>query len=96
MAMIDVIKRIAKEAVEAGSPVAFTYGTVTAVGPLEVLVDQRFSLPEELLVIPESLKEYKLDIGGVEYEIRKGLEAGDQLILVRMQGGQNYLIIDRV
>ena len=28
--------------------------------------------------------------------IRKGLEAGDRLILLRMQGGQKYLIFDKV
>lgn len=96
MALLKVIKEAGLGAVEAGKPVAVVFGTVIRTAPLLVNVEQRLQLPEELLIIPESLTEYKLVIAGEEYVIRKGLKAGDQVLMMRMQGGQRYALLDRV
>lgn len=48
------------------------------------------------MVIGESMTEYKLNIGGEEYYIRRGLETGDTVLLIRYQGGQTYLVLDRL
>ncbi|MEK5397452.1 DUF2577 domain-containing protein [Paenibacillus sp. FSL K6-2859] len=94
--MIDAIKRAAIEAVDAAGPVQVQLGIVEKINPLEVLVDNRLSLSEDFLILPETLAEFKLAIGSNEYEIRKPLAAGDKLLLIRMQGGQRYVIMDRV
>jgi hypothetical protein len=94
--MLEAIKRAAQEAVEAAGPVQVQLGVVTNDNPLEVLVDNRLSLSEDFLIVPETLVEFKLAIGSNEYEIRKPLAAGDKLLLIRMQGGQRYVIMDRV
>ncbi|MGF9913745.1 DUF2577 domain-containing protein [Paenibacillus ehimensis] len=107
MSLLDVIKRAALDAVEAQKPVSILFGKVTKKSPLEVFVDQRFTLTEDFLILPEQLTELKIDLkhthpGGngealtEPIVIRKGLEEGDKVILARMQGGLNYLIIDRV
>ncbi|WP_260989898.1 DUF2577 domain-containing protein [Paenibacillus xylanexedens] len=83
MAMIDVIKQIATQAVDAAGPVAIMYGTVSGTSPLEILVDQRFSLPKELLIVTETVSKYSLT-------------SGDQVLLLRMQGGQNFVVLDRL
>ena len=41
------------------------------------------------------MTEYKLNIGGAEYVIRKGLETVTRC-LIRYQGGQTYLVLDRL
>lgn len=108
--MLDAIKRAATEAVNAAGPVVVQIGSVTKINPLEVLVDNRLTLTEDFLIVPESLAELKLDLrhthtsgSGAVGEalaapviIRKGLAAGDKLLLIRMQGGQRYVIMDRV
>jgi len=94
--MLDIIKKASLSAVGSTNPMAVLYGTVISVNPLEVNVDQRFSLTEDFLVMGEMLTEYKLYIEGVEYVIRKGLKAGDTVLLLRYQGGQTYLILDRL
>jgi hypothetical protein len=94
--MLEAIKRAAKDAIEASNLVAVMLGTVTKTSPLEVNVDQRFTLDADFLIVPETLTPYEVNIDGVEYIIRRGLEAGDGVILLRMQGGQRYLILDRV
>ncbi|WP_438491011.1 DUF2577 domain-containing protein [Paenibacillus sp. IHBB 3054] len=94
--MLEAIKRAAKDAVDAAGPVVVHLGVVTKMNPLEVLVDNRLSLPEDFLIVPESLTELKVIIGNQEIVIRKPLAAGDKLLLIRMQGGQRYVIMDRV
>lgn len=131
--MIDAIKQVALGAIEAGNPMAVLFGTVAKVNPLEVNVDQRFTLTEDFLVIPESLKyiracdeKFEVSMKGnfltgpvVEEEneeqwtgstrmygreitaTRKKMplapfEVGDKLILLRVQGGQQFVVLDRV
>jgi hypothetical protein len=108
--LANVIKKAGFGAVQSGSPVEITYGVVSNTSPLEVTVDQRFSLDEDFLIVPESLTEYKIPVnhthdysGGTtgpalteELVIRRGLEVNDIVILFRMQGGNQYLIFDRV
>lgn len=81
--MLDIIKQAGAGAVEAGSPVHLLFGEVVSANPLSVRVDQRFTLPWEFLILPESL-------------LLRGVEQGDKVILLRMQGGQRYLVLDRV
>ncbi|MBB6632754.1 DUF2577 domain-containing protein [Cohnella thailandensis] len=94
--MIDAIKQAALAALEASCPVIVQYGTITNPNPLEVNVDQRFTLDADFLIQTEATTELKATIAGVDYVIRPGLQAGDQVVLVRLQGGQKYLILDRV
>ncbi|WP_438435398.1 DUF2577 domain-containing protein [Gorillibacterium sp. sgz500922] len=96
MSMVDLIKQIGVGAVEAGQPVAVVYGTVTKTSPLEVTVEQRLALPEAFLLVPESLTRYEQTVGSTTIVIRPGLKQGDRVVLLRMQGGQQYLILDKV
>ncbi|BBI32052.1 DUF2577 domain-containing protein [Cohnella abietis] len=97
MSMLDIIKRAGAGAVSAGSPVSIITGSVMQADPLEVTVDQRFTLSADFLIVPESLVKYEVDIGlPNKLLIRRGLEKGDKLILLRVQGGQQYVILDRV
>ncbi|MCD9026055.1 DUF2577 domain-containing protein [Cohnella silvisoli] len=108
--LLDAIKKAGIGAIGAGQPVAILTGTVTKDNPLEVTVDQRFALTADFLIVPESLTKYEIDAkhthsygGGTTGQalpdkllIRRGLETGDKLILLRVQGGNQYLILDRV
>jgi len=94
--MLEAIKKAAMDAIEAANPVAIMVGTVTKINPLEVNVDQRFTLDADFLIVPETLIRYVLNINGSEYIIRPGLQVGDMVVLLRLQGGQKYLILDKV
>lgn len=114
--LANTLKKAAMAAYGASNPAAVMFGEVTNTDPLEVNVDQRFTLPADFLIIPESLThfeinlhhyhEYTDDSGGSEQTkpalpeepivIRRGLEKGDKLLLLRVQGGQQYVILDRV
>jgi len=108
--MLNAIRQAALTAVEAAAPVAVMFGTVTKTNPLEVNVDQRFTLDADFLIVPESLTRLEVDLrhahtapGGTTGDaltqpvvIRRGLQAGDRVALLRVQGGQKYLILDKV
>lgn len=96
MSLIEKIKQIGAGAVEASNPVTVVYGKVTREQPLEINVDQRLTLPREFLIVPQSLQEKKMMIGSQEVVLQEGLKQGDKLILLRCQGGQDYVILDRV
>jgi hypothetical protein len=108
--VLNAIKLAALSAMEAGNPVAVMFGEVTKTNPLEVNVDQRFTLDADFLIVPESLTRLEVDLrhahiapGGTTDDaltepvvIRQGLQAGDRVVLLRIQGGQKYLILDKV
>lgn len=96
--LLAVVREAALSAVEAGKPVSILYGEVVQHNPLEVKVDQRFSLSADFLVVPESLRKHEISIPGISGTvlIRKGLEKGDKVIMFRAQGGQQFIILDRV
>ncbi|GIQ62128.1 hypothetical protein PACILC2_06960 [Paenibacillus cisolokensis] len=94
MRMIDIIKQAGAQAVEAGNPVHI--GTVTRTEPLEVFVDQRFSLTSEFLIVTDATEELTIEINGSLYTVRPGLQAGDKVALIRVQGGQQYVVMGRV
>ncbi|OPA76616.1 hypothetical protein BVG16_15655 [Paenibacillus selenitireducens] len=96
MNLLELIKKAASDAVYAASPVNVVFGTVINTSPIEINVDQRLSLTEEFLVVAESTQELKVEIEGKEYEIRRGLQRGDIVLLLRVQGGQQYVVLDRV
>jgi len=96
MNLLEVIKKAAADAVDAGSPMNVLYGTVISLAPIEITVEQRFSLTKEFLILSEAVQELNVEISGAKYVIRKGLQAGDTVIMLRVQGGQQYVVLDRV
>lgn len=94
--MLEAIKKAALDAITASNPVNIMFGDVRLLSPLTVNVDQRFNLTADFLIISETLTRYEITIGSTQYVIREGLKVGDKVILLRMQGGQKYLIVDKV
>lgn len=81
MALINLIKQASLGAVGASNPVAVMFGTVTKANPLEVNVEQRFTLTRDFLVVADKAK---------------NLVPDDKVILLRVQGGQQYVVLDKV
>lgn len=112
--LLDVIKAAGIDAVGASNPVNVLFGEVLNSNPLSVKVDQRFTLPADFLIVPESLTRYEVDLTHThQYTddgsarttatalttkliVRPGLKAGDKVLLLRVQGGQKFVILDKV
>jgi Protein of unknown function (DUF2577) len=108
MGMVDLIKVTALKAVEASNPVNVLFGTVISASPIEIEIHQKLKLTKEFLVMTERVTKYEVDLehnhGGpsalagklTDTPIRTGLLKGDKVVLLRVQGGQQFVVLDKV
>lgn len=109
MGMIDIIKKAGVDAVGANNPVNILFGEVLSLEEFKIRIDQKLILPKEFFIIPEGLTRYEVDLEhnhniteGISSNslkklvIREGLKQGDKVLLLRVQGGQQYVILDKV
>lgn len=101
--MEDILKEIQKlvlGVLNAQKLATVIYGNVLRVDPLEVQIDQKLTLKEEQLKLTRAVMDYEVEMGvngGPEqiYKIYNGLNTGDKVTMIRVHGGQQYLIIDK-
>ena len=79
--LIPLLKRIALEAVEASKPTVVLFGTVNSINPLSIYLEQKRTITKAFLVVTDKVK---------------NLVVGDKVVMIRMQGGQKYIIMDKV
>ena len=60
--LIDIIKRSAIDAIESRKPCDLRYGTVISVDPLKVRVSNQFIIPKTMLIVPQYLTDYEIDV----------------------------------
>nr|UWI48812.1 DUF2577 domain-containing protein [Clostridioides difficile] len=82
--LLQIIKKAAMDAVETSNPMKVVFGTIENVNPLKVKIEQKLSIDDFFLIQTETFKRYT------------DKKIGDKLVLIRMQGGQQYLILDRM
>lgn len=80
--IINLIRTIVVDTYESLKPVTLVFGTVTQTQPIAVLLEQKIPL--------NSLQLVELNLGEITLEI------GDKVALLRQQGGQKYLILNKV
>lgn len=100
--LVELMKKAAIEAVEASNPTAVVYGTVTSISPIKINIEQKHPLTEDFLLLTTNVKDYqtkmRIDNSSTinEVTIYNGLKNGDKVILLRIQGGQKYIVLDRM
>ena len=85
--LIEAIKKAALDAVNATKPVAVLFGKVVSASPLKINVEQKMTLEGAQLILTRNV---------TDHPTLGGLKNGDEVILIRMQGGQQFLVIDRL
>ncbi len=78
------IKKAAIEAQEASKPVNVYFGQVISVSPMRIDVEQKMILGEGQLILTKSVTD------------RDPLRAGDRVLIIRLQGGQRFAVIDQI
>ncbi len=93
----DLIKEAARSCA-AENQAGVLFGTVAAENPLEVRVEDRFSVKGQRLILPDHLKKREQEIRfGEETQVIRispGLKTGDKVALVRV--GEFFLITGTV
>ena len=80
--MFNAMKQIAENVFTAMRPADWCYGKVTSLSPFQVQIDQKLPLKKEFLAVRTGVS-------------ASSFKVGDKLILLRKQGGQEYLILDK-
>ena len=94
--MIELVKKAAVDAVAASDPVIFLSGKVISAQPLKINVEQRLTLGKEHLMLSGLVKDQKIETENGTITLKLGLKAEETVILLRMQGGQKFLVLDRM
>ena len=81
--LTQLIKKIAEDARKAAKPCNIVIGTVLKVKPLKIKVNQKLILTGEFLHLTETVAEKKLS-------------KDDKVVMIRADGGQKYLVVDRM
>ena len=80
--LFNAMKQIAKDVFDTLQPADWCYGKVISLDPFQVQIDQTLPLKKEFLAVRTGVS-------------ASSCKVGDKLILLRKQGGQEYLILDK-
>lgn len=98
--LLSIIKKAAREALEASNPMTTLYGNVISVNPLKIQIEQKLTLSEEFLILTKNVIDYnvqvKIDNTVKNIVIYNGLSINNKVMLLRIQGGQKYIVFDKV
>ena len=99
----ESIKKISKGVYESLKPVSVIFGTVVNDEPLEINIEQKLTLNKNQLILSRNVTDFKTKLGltddedsAEDYYIFNSLKKGEHVILLRLEGGQKFLVIDRV
>ena len=81
--LLNVMKQAGANATESKNPVNVCFGKVVSTSPLKVSVEQKITLGVMQLVLTKTV-------------VEDALQSGDEVILLRVQGGQKYVVMDKV
>lgn len=87
--LVESFKKIALDCVESSKPTMVAFGSVSSLEPFSVVIEQKFTLTSSQLILCESCR--CKDCEGFQE-----LQVGDNLALLRVQGGQKYLVLSKV
>lgn len=83
MNMIEIIKRAAVDAVNSSYPTQVIFARVASTSPLQVYISQKMpNVGAPLLVVSATAA-------------KANLAVGDKVILLRAQGGQQFIVLDK-
>lgn len=80
--LLETIQRIAIDTVRASDPIDLCFGEVAALTPFTILDGDKLRLSGKTLLFTETTARYQYKLG-------------DVVIMLREQGGQRYLILDK-
>ncbi|MDE6917670.1 MAG: DUF2577 domain-containing protein [Lachnospiraceae bacterium] len=107
--LVETLKRAAVGAMESKKPVNVHFGKVVSTAPLKIKIEQKMVLGEKQLILSRNVTEFRTVITGtepasashvraagkIEITVHNGLVVGDEVILIRQQEGQKFIVWDR-
>lgn len=60
--LVQTIQMLAKQTLDASKPSDYVLGVVESINPLSIRIEQKESIPEEFLILTDSVRDYEVDI----------------------------------
>lgn len=100
-ASVENIKKAALQAVAHTMPSGIYFGTVVSISPLKINIEQKMTLTAKQLILSTLVQDFKVNMkvnnGEVqEYTVYLGFSVGEKVMLIRVQGGQRFVVLDRL
>lgn len=71
--LVEVIKKVALEAVTASNPTALVIGTVTSTSPLQITIEQKLTLDEDFLILTKNVQDHYVDMSVSHSTVSNGI-----------------------
>lgn len=97
--LAGVIQQMIQNTVSAMKPADMATGTVVCAAPLSVRISASMPpLPAAALVLTDTVRERTVPVQGGDgtVTVREGLRAGDKVLMLRVQGGNRYIILSKL
>ena len=106
--LVESMKKAALDAMNNTNPCCIMYGKVTSTSPLKIQVNTKLILEATQLVLTKHLTNHTIPTSGStgtreghshgigSLTLNNALKVGDEVILIRQAGGQEYIVFDRV
>lgn len=98
--LIGVIQKIVQNTIRAMKPTDKATGTVLSADPLSIQTDTSMPpLPAAALLLTDAVKERTAMVQGGEggsVTVAEGLKAGDRVLMLRVQNGNQYIVLSKI
>lgn len=107
--LVKAVKQAGVEAIQAQKPMAVCMGEVVSVSPLKICIDQKMTLTSAQLMLTNAVRDFAVDVTANHTDLASGsteetekikvhfaLRPGEKVILMRCDGGQKFIVLDRV
>lgn len=98
--LVDIFQQVAQNVVEGLKLADKATGTVESAAPLRVKIDTSMqSIPEAGLLLTDAVRERTVSVqggGGGTVTVTESLKPGDRVLMLRVQGGNQYIILSKI
>lgn len=97
MELIERLKSIINDTVKAMDLLDTGYATIVSVSPLTLRIQAtQLVVTEPVAVLTDNLRYRAVTVQGETVVINPGLKAGDKVLVLKANAGQNYIVISKV
>ncbi|WP_419867377.1 DUF2577 domain-containing protein [Clostridium perfringens] len=90
--LVRLIKQGARNAIPENTLTDLVPGEVVKENPLTILVENRFQVDEDFLILSPFCRDFKDKNGTIIFD---KLKEGDKVLLLRVSNGQQFYVLDR-
>ena len=98
--LIDILQKINQEGMKASKLTDIAYGTVKSSSPIKIQLQTTMQdIPSSAIVLTSAVIEKTAAVqggNGGTVVINEGLAAGDKVVMLRVSGGQRFIVLSKV